>query len=86
MLSVRNQGKPIPPGELQAIFQLFVRSKGAAESPTGSWGIGLPYVRTVAQSHGGSALVFSDADAGTVFVIDVPLDARPYQERVGSLC
>ena len=81
VIAVRNQGKPIPPGEFEAIFQQFVRSKDAGESPTGSWGIGLPYVRTVAQSHGGSALVFSDADSGTVFVIDVPVDARPYQER-----
>lgn len=35
-------------------------------------------MRTVAQSHGGSAAVFSDADRGTVFVVDVPIDARPY--------
>jgi signal transduction histidine kinase len=40
-------------------------------------------VRTVAQSHGGSALVFSDAEAGTVFVIDVPVDARPFQDLPG---
>lgn len=83
VISVRNHGEPIPPGEFEAIFQQFVRSKkDAAESTTGSWGLGLPYVRTVAQSHGGSALVFSDADRGTVFVIDVPVDARPYQEGI----
>jgi len=81
VISVRNQGKPIPAGEFDAIFQQFVRSKDAGASPTGSWGIGLPYVRTVAQSHGGSAVVFSDADTGTVFVIDVPLDGRPYQAQ-----
>jgi signal transduction histidine kinase len=81
VISVRNQGKPIPAGEFEAIFQQFVRSKDAGASPTGSWGIGLPYVRTVAQSHGGSAVVFSDADTGTVFVIDVPVDGRPYQEQ-----
>jgi len=80
VLSVRNQGKPIPPGELEAIFQQFVRSKDAGDTPAGSWGLGLPYVRTVAQSHGGSAVVFSDVDAGTVFVIDVPVDARPFQD------
>jgi signal transduction histidine kinase len=80
VLSVRNQGKPIPPGEFEAIFQRFVRSKDACDTPAGSWGLGLPYVRSVAQSHGGSAVVFSDADTGTVFVIDVPVDARPYQE------
>jgi signal transduction histidine kinase len=80
VLSVRNQGKPIPPSEFEAIFQQFVRAKDAGDTPAGSWGLGLPYVRTVAQSHGGSAVVFSDAESGTVFVIDVPVDARPYQD------
>jgi signal transduction histidine kinase len=83
VISVRNQGKPIPAGELEAIFQQFVRAKDAGDTPAGSWGLGLPYVRTVAQSHGGSALVFSDAEAGTVFVIDVPVDARPFQDLPG---
>jgi signal transduction histidine kinase len=82
IVSVRNQGKPIPAGEFEAIFQQFVRSaKDGATSAAGSWGLGLPYVRTVAQSHGGSAVVFSDAQAGTVFVLDVPIDARPYQQQ-----
>ena len=81
VVSVRNQGRPIPAGEFDAIFQQFVRSTDAGESTTGSWGLGLPYVRTVAQSHGGSAMVFSDAESGTMFVIDVPVDARPYQEQ-----
>jgi signal transduction histidine kinase len=79
ILSVSNKGKPIPKEESEAIFQQFVRAKGAGESTTGSWGLGLPYVRNVAQSHGGSAVVFSDADVGTVFVIDIPVDARPFQ-------
>jgi signal transduction histidine kinase len=81
VVSVHNQGKPIPPGELEAIFQQFVRAKDAPDPSTGSWGLGLPYVRTVAQSHGGSAVVFSDAASGTVFVIDLPVDARPYQDQ-----
>ena len=80
VVSVRNQGKPIPKEEFEAIFQQFVRSKDAGASSTAGWGVGLPYVRTVAQSHGGSAVVFSDAGCGTVFVIDIPVDARPFQE------
>jgi len=80
IVSVRNQGKPIPPGELDAIFQQFVRSSDARESTTASWGLGLPYVRSVAQSHGGSVVVYSDANAGTTFVIDIPVDARPFQQ------
>lgn len=80
IVSVRNQGKPIPPGELDAIFQQFVRSSDARESTTASWGLGLPYVRSVAQSHGGSVVVYSDAASGTTFVIDIPVDARPFQQ------
>jgi signal transduction histidine kinase len=78
-LTVRSHGTPIPKEDVEAVFEQFVRTQDAAESPTGSWGVGLPYVRTVAKSHGGSAVVFSDAAAGTVFVIDVPVDARPFQ-------
>lgn len=81
IVSVRNQGKPIPPGELDAIFQQFVRSSDARESTTASWGLGLPYVRSVAQSHGGSVVVYSDAASGTTFVIDIPVDARPFQQE-----
>jgi signal transduction histidine kinase len=80
ILSVRNQGKPIPPGELDAIFQQFVRSSDAGESTTASWGLGLPYVRSVAQSHGGSVVVYSDVASGTTFVIDIPVDGRPFQQ------
>jgi signal transduction histidine kinase len=76
---VRNHGTPIPNQDIEAIFEQFVRSGDAGESTTGSWGVGLPYVRTVARSHGGTAAAFSDAAAGTVFVIDVPVDARPFQ-------
>lgn len=80
IVSVRNQGKPIPASERDAIFQQFVRSSDAGESTTSSWGLGLPYVRSVAQSHGGSAVVYSDAASGTTFVIDIPVDARPFQQ------
>ena len=80
IVAVRNQGKPIPPEEFDAIFQQFVRTKDAGASATAGWGVGLPYVRTVAQSHGGSAVVYSDAGTGTVFIIDIPVDARPFQQ------
>lgn len=34
------------------------------------WGVGLPFVRDVAESHGGSAIVASSASAGTSFLLD----------------
>jgi signal transduction histidine kinase len=85
LLTVHNEGNPIPPERLEDVFQIFWRAlSGKAREHTG-WGIGLPYVRGVAESHGGSAGVDSTAERGTTFHIDMPLDARPFEgaQRVG---
>lgn len=79
LLSVHNTGNPIPPEEMEDIFQIFQRAKAAKITGTQGWGIGLPYVRSVAESHGGSIGVDSSLERGTTFYIDVPLDARPFQ-------
>jgi signal transduction histidine kinase len=78
-LSVHNEGKPIPPEEMESIFLIFERSQAAKENRQKGWGIGLPYVRAVAESHGGSVSVDSSAERGTSFIFNVPVDARPFQ-------
>lgn len=75
VLSVHNSGKPIPRAQFDLIFQDFVR----ADETRRGWGIGLSYVRRAAESHGGSVVVFSEEGSGTTFVIDLPLDAQPFQ-------
>jgi len=79
LLSVHNVGKPVPPEEMEDIFQIFQRAKAAKTAGTPGWGIGLPYVRSVAESHGGSIGVDSSLERGTTFYMDIPVDARPYQ-------
>ena len=73
---VHNRGAPIAPEDSESIFQLFRRA-GNQEAGEG-WGVGLPYVRRVAEAHGGSVLMSSSEEEGTSFVIDVPADARPF--------
>jgi signal transduction histidine kinase len=80
MLTVHNEGEPIPPEQIECIFQIFERAVAAKEANSKGWGIGLPYVRSVAESHGGSVMVDSAANRGTTFTINMPLDARPYQD------
>jgi len=80
VLSVHNQGNPIPPQEREAIFQMYRRTESAKRNTKQGWGIGLPYVRAVAESHGGSISVDSSAERGTTFTFDIPLDGRPYQD------
>jgi signal transduction histidine kinase len=82
MLSVHNEGEPIPPEQMESIFQVFRRADAAKEGDIEGWGIGLPYVRSVAESHGGSVAVDSTVSRGTTFVLDIPLDARPLQSAL----
>ncbi len=78
-IAVHNMGRPIPAEEQEVIFQPFRRSESARKEKQIGWGIGLPLVRAVAESHGGSIGVDSAGGRGTTFTIDMPLDARPYQ-------
>lgn len=76
-VEVHNEGDPIPPTEIESIFQVYRRASGGKRAQDG-WGVGLPYARRVAESHGGSIVVTSSIADGTAFIIDLPLDARPF--------
>jgi signal transduction histidine kinase len=80
MISVHNEGEPIPQEQTESLFQIFRRAEAAKWGYKKGWGIGLPYVRSVAESHGGSVAVDSGAHRGITFMIDMPADARPYQD------
>lgn len=79
LLSVHNEGPPIPIEEQEIIFQIFKRAQAAKDGNKKGWGVGLPYVRGVAESHGGSVCIDSTVKLGTTFLIDIPVDARPFQ-------
>lgn len=83
VLQVRNQGTPIAAEDLQTIFEPFHRTRSAAESAEKGWGLGLPLVRGLAESHGGTATVTSSAEEGTCFTITLPLDASS-QRRLSA--
>ncbi|WP_165390769.1 sensor histidine kinase [Pseudoduganella lutea] len=76
LLSVRNTGNPIGKDRLGSLFEQSSREGGSHAK--GGWGIGLPFVKQVAESHGGSVAVDSSQETGTTFLIDVPIDCRPF--------
>jgi signal transduction histidine kinase len=76
MLSVHNEGAAIPEDQHDRIFGYLRRGTGPLA--VAGWGIGLPFVKAVAEAHGGSVSVDSAPDLGTTFLIDVPVDARPF--------
>ena len=77
-LSVHNEGPPIPEAELHRLFQPFERMENVSIQ---GWGLGLPFVQSVAESHGGTVVADSAEERGTTFTVSVPIDARPYVSK-----
>ena len=80
MVSVHNFGNPIPAENQETLFQVFRRTESAKMSGKQGWGIGLALARSTAESMGGSLGLESTSEHGTTFTIDVPCDARPFQD------
>jgi signal transduction histidine kinase len=81
IITVHNEGPHIPAEKQETLFRAFQRLTEAETSGKTGWGLGLAQVRAVAEAHGGSIGVDSLPERGTTFIIDIPLDARPYQDR-----
>lgn len=75
-VSVHNRGEPIAPERLHRILQPFQRATCGSEG----WGLGLHFVRSVAECHAGSVTVDSSAARGTTVTLDLPVDPRPLVE------
>lgn len=78
LLSVHNEGPPIPWAEMD---RLFKRHQRIEDISVKGWGLGLPYVQNVAESHGGTVVIDSDVGKGTTFTVSIPIDASPYAKK-----
>ena len=59
-ISVRDQGRGIAAQDLDSLFEPFSRVAADTRKDVGGAGLGLAFVRTVAQRHGGTAEVSSE--------------------------
>jgi signal transduction histidine kinase len=81
LLTVRNEGPPIPADALPNIFDPLVRGSSPElqkQRRPGSIGLGLYIAREVVLAHGGTIDVTSSAEGGTVFRVRLP---RRYARR-----
>lgn len=69
-IRVQNSGTPIPPDEIERIFNPFFTTK------TNGIGLGLTLSKKIVEDHGGSLSVQSD-EAGTLFTVWLPLAQLP---------
>ncbi|ABM36387.1 hybrid sensor histidine kinase/response regulator [Polaromonas naphthalenivorans] len=70
-IEVRDQGKGIPAGDQQRIFEQFER--GADRISPDGFGLGLYISRQLVEAHGGSIGLESEAGKGSVFTVTLPL-------------
>jgi two-component system phosphate regulon sensor histidine kinase PhoR len=70
---VKNGGDLIPQEVLNEVFKKYYRVPAGDRQKVRGYGLGLSYVRTVAERHKGNISVSSDPREGTVFLFVVPL-------------
>jgi signal transduction histidine kinase/tetratricopeptide (TPR) repeat protein len=73
VISVRDNGIGIAPGEQGAIFQKFVRGDAAKKAGIKGTGIGLAMVRQISDAMGGEIHVESEVGVGSTFTLVLPL-------------
>ncbi|MBS1699080.1 MAG: HAMP domain-containing histidine kinase [Actinobacteria bacterium] len=74
-LRVADHGPGVPPQERERIFTRFAR--GAETGRRRGFGLGLALVRDVATRYGGSVAIESTSEAGTTFLLRLPLALSP---------
>ena len=78
VLSVHNDGIPIPPDAIGRIFESLIRGEeeieGDSETPPGSinLGLGLYITKEIVAAHGGTIGVTSSEKEGTIFTVRLP--------------
>jgi signal transduction histidine kinase len=71
-VQVDDDGPGVPPAERERIFDPFHRLDHPRDQPNGSYGLGLSFVRLIAEQHGGGVQVGDSPDGGARFVIHIP--------------
>ncbi len=71
VFEVQNPGPTIPPEDLARLFEPFYRRREQEHKAAG-WGLGLAFVKRIAEGHGGWVEASSDEVAGTRFRIVLP--------------
>jgi CHASE2 domain-containing sensor protein/nitrogen-specific signal transduction histidine kinase len=80
-VEVWNPGPVIPARELERLFEPFYRGREHEEAAPG-WGLGLAFVKRIAEQHGGKAEASSEPGTGTCFRLLLPATRVQYSEAL----
>lgn len=74
-IRVSDEGRGIPPAELEHLFQPFARTGRLGTEGEGTVGLGLYICRSIAEGHGGRITADSVPGRGSTFTVELPLVA-----------
>jgi two-component system, OmpR family, sensor kinase len=73
IVSVRDHGPGLPPGDPNAVFERFWRDSESRGRDDGGAGLGLAIVSALVAAHGGSVDASNPPDGGALFTVHLPL-------------
>jgi len=76
ILEVSDTGVGIPGDKLDRVFDRFYQVDGSSTRRYGGTGLGLALVKEIAISHGGQVSVESTVGKGSIFRVNLPLNAE----------
>jgi PAS domain S-box-containing protein len=72
-LSVRDQGRGLPPGDLDRVFDKFYRVDGSDSQTTYGYGLGLYVCRQLIEAQGGHIWAENAPGGGAIFYFSLPV-------------
>jgi signal transduction histidine kinase len=72
LISVKDEGPGIPPGEMEKLFKPFQRTSVKSTAGEKSTGLGLVIVKRIVKGHGGRIWVESQLGKGSTFHVSLP--------------
>lgn len=72
VLHVKDTGPGIPPEDQEKIFSAFHQVETFFTGQVDGWGLGLPYIKKVIESHGGKIELSSKIGEGSTFSVILP--------------
>jgi signal transduction histidine kinase len=80
VLAVADTGIGIPAEDLERVFERLYRTDASRARSTGGFGLGLSIARDLVEAMGGTIAVESEVDAGSRFMVRLPV-AQPAEAR-----